>query len=385
MNSSKILGSVIVALSAALIGCDGFGPPPALSTGTDAGVTYVGDAVSDPRTGSDSGTTPRVDAGSPRVEVDSGSSVTVPVTGGPCDPDIDVPVRCSHATCSEAFMVCDMGVWSGCLPALAECYARPDAGSDAGTDAGPPDCASRPVIACESPCGHSGVRVCAAGVYGACLYDPSRETCGVDAGASLDAGVPVDAYVAPDAYMAPDAYVPPGSDAGTDAGSDAGPAASTHTVDFLFTVSDAMLQSTSSMVFFQEMATNPSTHARAVAPDPACESGSGLVVRSGVTYLLCRLTRPVGTDFYYTGSFTRRDGSASGVPFYATFSAWNNPARTCGDAAATTGVAWRVEEVRGVTVPAGTNYLSASALPEIVQAPGVTEDGLPVCRGRFRF
>lgn len=140
----------LVLVAFALAGCEGFGAYPGSMpmAGNDAGVAYLGDSGSMPRTETDAGT-PGTDSG-PRATVDAGSmpvmmpdAATHPTTGASCAED-SMPVACAHPTCSSAFMVCDGGVWSDCLPALAECLAHPDAG----TDSGPPTCESRPTAPC---------------------------------------------------------------------------------------------------------------------------------------------------------------------------------------------------------------------------------------------
>lgn len=377
-----------------LMGCDGFGPRTGTTLMSDAGVMPMGDAGSMPR--------PRSDAGMelPR-EVDSGPPLgEVPSSGDPCDPDRDRGelYDCALEGCDSAYLVCaSAGEWR-CFPEAGTICVMPDPETDAGvppvrTDAGSPvtetdagvittpdagraeTCGADTVQICTRSCGVLGYRSCntATGRYeGDCL-----ELAGLACPATpTDAGTP-------------DAGTDAGVDAGSDAGTDAGPSGPMHTVTLSFRVDSALLYSTSSQEMFEEMALRDAT--RADARPLACDSGSGLFTdTASVTWYRCIVTRRVGTELFFSGSFLTRynaDYGSRDRDNWSTMSAWNPGGSNCGDLAATRGVTWSiVEGAPGSTYAgAGRSLLPATGIPEIVQPRNITEAGYKVCRGRLLF
>jgi len=307
-----------VLVSFVVAGCNGFGGYPVAPQG-DAGTDFVGDAGGNWRapdaapSGSDAGTIVRTDSGSTSAHVE----------GAACDPDRDTDVgTCTLSWCGNAYLVCASGTWQ-CFPADFSCHrpeltdAGTDAGSDAGSDAGTL-CHDGDIQGCDrSDCGSGfaarGVQVCVSGSFGSCRAIPGVDCHYTGSDAGVDAAVSTDAGV--------DAYVAPGTDAG-------GP---TSTVDFAFTVASDLLSSSDTMAFREEVALSGAMHA-----DTRALSCGGVTSTSGTIWYHCLVTRPVGSDFYFAGSFGTRYsatyGSSDGGTFY-TMSGWGRS--TCGDGAAT--------------------------------------------------
>jgi hypothetical protein len=168
------------------------------------------------------------------------------------------------------------------------------------------------------------------------------------------------------------APVDAGSDAGHDAGSDAG--GPTTTVDLAFTMDPALYVS-GSMEIKEETAAAGATHANAVPL--TC---GGATTSGGTVWYHCLVTRPVGSDLYFVGTFTAhysRDLSWTEGQVLATASGWGRS--SCGDASVTRGITW------ALTAADGHSLLASSGLPETVQPRGITEDGYPVCRHHVVF
>ncbi|HVM90802.1 MAG TPA: hypothetical protein VMU11_02820 [Verrucomicrobiae bacterium] len=224
-----------------------------------------------------------------------------------------------------------------------------------------PRCTADTYRACTLTCGRTGQIACntATGLYdGACLpfagYECPAPSADAGPTGSSDAGV--DAYVAP----------------ATDAGSDAGVA--TTTVDLAFTM-DPSLYVAGSMAISEEMAATGATHANAVRL--AC---GGATTTSGTVWYHCLVTRPVGSDLYFVGTFTAhysRDLSWTEGQILATASGYGRT--TCGDGSVTRGIAW------AISAADGHSLLPSTGVPETVQPRGITEDGYPVCRHHIVF
>ncbi|MEI7511840.1 MAG: hypothetical protein WCK01_00045 [Candidatus Uhrbacteria bacterium] len=377
----NVLAIVLAFVSSLVAGCGDFGGYPQVAPVTgDAGPAVFGDAGPTPPT-VDAGTVPQVDSGTPTPAVDSGITPSEPTEGAACDSDIDfgLTIPCQHADCTgPADLLCARNVWTCFVRDSSTCTVptTPDAGAaaiDAGTDAGHTACAAGTVSVCELDCGHAGHIDCNAstGSYdGACLPYAGWECPAATVDAGIDSGVDagstsVDAGV--------DAYVPPPA-------VDAGHSVAMRTLSFDFNVDAVLLYSPSSMDFLEETALSGATHAD--ARPVTCESGSGVVAVGGATWFRCILTRAVGTEFFFVGTFMTHASSTYGsseAGVWASFSGWNPGGGSCGDLAATRGVAWAITET------SGRSLLPASGIPEIVQPRGITEDGRRVCRGRMVF
>lgn len=411
--------TMILVLSAAVVsGCNGFGPPPGSAAMTDAGVMPTDDAGSMPRPSVDGGMRlpPEVDSGPPLGEV--------PSSGDQCDPDHDRGTfyDCALEGCDRAYLVClgdeewhcvwdtgasctprvetDAGVDSG-PPAEADAGApatATDSGTPAtGSDAGPsgPHCVAGSFVGCDYTCAAGrwfGVIWCdpSSGYTGTCQLHPAAPcpVPGTDAGtAPVDAGVDAGPPAMTDAGS--DAGTDAGTDAGSDAGRDAGPSAAMHTVTLSFRVDPALLYSTSTQEMLEEMALRDAT--RADARPLACETGSGLFTDSAsAIWYRCIVTRAVGSELFFSGSFMTRysaDYGSTDRGVWSTFSSWNPGGSNCGDLAATRGVTWTIVEGAPTSTysGAGRSLLPATGIPEIVQPRNITEDGRRVCRGRLVF